>query len=110
MISLFLLTLSRVLHSKVQLEEAEVRSGEEEENVLFTARAKLFEYDETILEKGTGIKNWIERGVGDVRLLQHRTSGHIRVRMRQVTDLKIICNHLVDPRIELKPNIGNDRS
>ena len=24
--------------------------------------------------------------------------------------MKIICNHVVDPRIELEPNVGSDRS
>ena len=77
---------------------------------MYTARAKMFVYGETMLDKGTGNKNWIERGVGDVRILQHRTSGHIRILMRQEKILKIICNHQIDPRIELTPNIGNDRS
>jgi Ran-binding protein 1 len=92
------------------LEEVEVRSGEEDENVLYSARSKLFVYGETMLDRGTGIKSWIERGVGDVRMLQHRNSGHIRLLMRQEKTLKIIANHQIDPRIELTPNIGNDRS
>jgi Ran-binding protein 1 len=63
-----------------------------------------------MLDKGTGNKSWVERGIGDIRMLQHRSSGHIRVLMRQEKTMKVICNHQLDPRIELKPNIGNDRS
>jgi Ran-binding protein 1 len=92
------------------LEEVEVRSGEEDENVLYSARAKLFIYGETMLDKGTGNKTWVERGIGDIRLLQHKEKGHIRVLMRQEKTMKVICNHVLDPRIELTPNIGNDRS
>lgn len=63
-----------------------------------------------MLDKGTGNKNWRERGVGDVRILKHRELGNIRVLMRQEKTMKVICNHQLDPRIELTPNVGNDRS
>ena len=63
-----------------------------------------------MLDKGTGKKSWIDRGIGDIRLLQHRESGHIRVLMRQEKTMKVICNHQLDPRLVLTPNIGNDRS
>jgi hypothetical protein len=39
----------------VQLEEVKVHSGEEDENVLYTACSTLFTYGETMLNKGTGI-------------------------------------------------------
>lgn len=63
-----------------------------------------------MLDKGTGVKNWRERGVGDVRLLQHRELGQIRLLMRQEKTMKLICNHQLDPRIALTPNVGSDRS
>merc|ERR1712205_140234 len=53
---------------------------------------------------------WIERGVGEVKLLKHRENSMVRVLMRQEKTMKIICNHVVDPRIELEPNVGSDRS
>ncbi|CAM9546469.1 unnamed protein product [Sphacelaria rigidula] len=34
----------------------------------------------------------------------------IRVLMRQEKTMKVICNHVTDPRIVLKPNAGSDRS
>lgn len=34
----------------------------------------------------------------------------VRVLMRQEKTMKVICNHVADPRIVLKPNAGSDRS
>ena len=94
----------------VQLEEVEVKTHEEEEEVTFKMRSKLFRFTETLLNKGSGKKEWIERGVGEMKLLKHRESSMIRVLMRQEKTMKIIANHVVDPRIELEPNVGSDRS
>jgi hypothetical protein len=63
-----------------------------------------------MLDKGTGNKTWKERGVGDVKFLQHRETGRIRVLMRQEKTMKIIINHFLDPRIILSPNVSNDKS
>ena len=38
---------------------------EEEEETLCSYRSKLFLYGETLLDKGTGVKSWKERGIGD---------------------------------------------
>ena len=94
----------------VQLDEVEVKTHEEDEDVDFKIRAKLFRFSETLLNKGSGKKEWIERGVGEVKLLKHRENSMVRVLMRQEKTMKIICNHVVDPRIELEPNVGSDRS
>jgi len=88
----------------------EVKTHEEDEDVDFKIRAKLFRFSETLLNKGSGKKEWIERGVGEVKLLKHRENSMVRVLMRQEKTMKIICNHVVDPRIELEPNVGSDRS
>jgi Ran-binding protein 1 len=87
-----------------------VKSGEEEEEVLFSQRSKLFIFGETLLDKGTGTKSWRERGIGDIRILRHREHQRIRVLMRQEKTMKVIANHALDPRCVLKPNAGNDRS
>ena len=94
----------------VQLDEVEVKTHEEDEDVDFKIRAKLFRFSETLLNKGSGKKEWIERGVGEVKLLKHRENSMIRVLMRQEKTMKIIMNHVVDPRIALEPNVGSDRS
>ena len=94
----------------MKLDEVEVKTGTEEETVLYTQRCKLFVFGETLLDEGTGNKSWKERGVGDVTLLKHNEFGKIRLLMRQEKTLKIIVNHVVDPRIVLEPNSGSDRS
>jgi len=94
----------------VKLDEVEVKTGEEEEEVMYGVRAKLFVFGETLLDKGTGNKSWRERGVGDIRILKHREHQRIRVLMRQEKTMKIIANHALDPRIKLGANAGSDRS
>lgn len=94
----------------VKLEEVDVKSGEEDEEVMFGMRAKLFIFGETMLDVGTGNKTWRERGVGEVRLLRHREHQRIRLLMRQEKTMKVIANHALDPRIRLEPNAGSDRS
>ncbi|OQR90155.1 ran-specific GTPase-activating protein [Thraustotheca clavata] len=94
----------------VKLNEVEVVSGEEGEDVVFTMRAKLFDFRETLLDKGTGKKTWCERGVGNVRFLKHKEAGKVRMLMRQEKTLKIIINHLVESRAELTANMGSDRA
>jgi Ran-binding protein 1 len=54
----------------VNLDEVEVFSGEEAEDTLTTLRGKLYRYTETLLDKGSGKKQWIERGVGEIKLLK----------------------------------------
>ena len=94
----------------VKLDVVETKTGEEEEETLYSTRAKLFISGETILDKGTGKKSWRERGVGDMRLLKHREHQRIRVLMRQEKTMKILANHVLDPRITLETNAGSDRS
>mmetsp|Transcript_14173 Transcript_14173/g.29553 ORF Transcript_14173/g.29553 Transcript_14173/m.29553 type:complete len:207 (-) Transcript_14173:160-780(-) len=94
----------------VELEEVEVVSGEEEEEVVYSQRGKLFLYGETLLEVGSGNKSWKERGIGDIRILKHREHQRMRVLMRQEKTMKVIVNHALDPRITLEPNSGSDRS
>mmetsp|Transcript_16040 Transcript_16040/g.32067 ORF Transcript_16040/g.32067 Transcript_16040/m.32067 type:complete len:213 (+) Transcript_16040:24-662(+) len=94
----------------VQLEKVDVVTHEEDEDVVYKQRAKLFIYGETMLDKGTGVKTWREKGVGDVRFLKHKENDRVRVLMRQEKTLKIIANHFLDPRIVLTPNVGNDKS
>mmetsp|Transcript_2669 Transcript_2669/g.3639 ORF Transcript_2669/g.3639 Transcript_2669/m.3639 type:complete len:210 (+) Transcript_2669:122-751(+) len=94
----------------VELEEVEVKSGEEDEEVVFSMRAKLFLFGETLLDKGTGNKSWRERGIGEARILRHREHQRLRFLMRQEKTMKVIANHAVDPRIKLEPNAGSDRS
>ena len=94
----------------MKLEEVETKNGEEEEEVLYGVRAKLFIYGETLLDVGTGKKSWRERGIGEARILRHREHQRLRLLMRQEKTMKVIANHALDPRIKLEPNVGSDRS
>lgn len=87
----------------VELSEVETKTGEEDEEVLFKIRAKLFRFDKSLSE-------WKERGTGDVRLLQHKESRKIRLLMRREKTLKICLNHYVNVNVEMTENVGSDRS
>lgn len=80
------------------------------QEVLYSQRAKLYIYAETMLNKGTGQKDWIERGIGLMRVLKHREFLKLRLLMRQEKTMKVICNHILDPQIELVRHVQNDRS
>ncbi|TFJ82274.1 hypothetical protein NSK_006394 [Nannochloropsis salina CCMP1776] len=71
----------------VQLDEVETKTHEEDEETLYKMRSKLYVFGEAMLDKGSGKKSWLERGIGEV-----------------------IANHMVDPRIVMQPNVGSDRS
>jgi Ran-binding protein 1 len=45
-----------------------------------------------------------------VLVARHRENGRIRVLMRQEKTMKVIANHVVDPRINMTPNVGSDKS
>jgi len=94
----------------VKLEEVDVKSGEEEEECMYSDRCKLFIFGETLLDKGSGKKTWRERGIGEAKILRHKEHQRLRFLMRQEKTMKIISNHAVDPRIKLEPNAGSDRS
>ncbi|KAG0196290.1 single stranded nucleic acid binding protein [Mortierella sp. GBA30] len=87
----------------VKLEAVQVKTHEEDEEVLFKMRAKLFRFVKETNE-------WKERGTGDVRLMKHKESKKIRLLMRRDQTLKICANHYVTSDMTLTPNVGSDRS
>ncbi|KAI0729421.1 ran/spi1 binding protein [Fomitopsis betulina] len=84
-------------------EQVETKTNEEDEEVLFKMRAKLFRFSADSSE-------WKERGTGDVRLLQHKESKKVRLVMRRDKTLKVCANHAISSDMKLQPNIGSDRS
>ena len=77
-------------------ELVEVKTGEEDEEVLFKHRAKVYRYcGET--------KQWKERGVGDIKILKHKVSSVHRVLLRRDQVHKIVANHRITAGMELKP-------
>ncbi|KAJ7638562.1 RanBP1 domain-containing protein [Roridomyces roridus] len=84
-------------------EQVDTKTHEEDEEVLFKMRAKLFRFDGDAAE-------WKERGTGDVRLLEHKETHKVRLVMRRDKTLKVCANHVISSDMRLQPNIGSDRS
>jgi len=83
------------------LDKDELKTAEEDEDVLFKERAKLWRFD---------ANEWKERGNGDIKLLKHKESSKIRLLMRREKTLKICANHYILPTIELKEHSGSSRA
>merc|ERR1719443_571767 len=92
----------------VKLEEVKTNTGEENEEVLFKMRAKLFRWESDSWEKE--VKMWKERGTGDVKFLQEKDTKKMRLLMRREKTMKICANFYLVPTIALKENAGSDRS
>jgi Ran-binding protein 1 len=87
----------------VSLQEQETKTLEENEEVVFKMRAKLFRFAKEANE-------WKERGVGDARILEHKETKRRRLLMRRDKTLKLCANHYILPEFALKANVGSDRS
>ena len=84
----------------VALKEVEVKTGEEDEEVLFKERCKLYRFfPET--------KEWKEKGVGEIKILRHKETNAHRVLMRRDQVLKLCANHRILPEIKLE--IANEK-
>ena len=84
------------------MEDAEEKK-EENEEVMFCHRAKLYRF---LAED----KQWKERGVGDIKLLRNNLTGKMRVLMRREQVLKLCANHHITTDMKLMPNAGSERS
>ncbi|EJU06446.1 hypothetical protein DACRYDRAFT_73899 [Dacryopinax primogenitus] len=84
-------------------EKVDTKTNEENEDVVLKLRAKLFRFEASSSE-------WKERGTGDVKLLQDRTTQKIRLVMRRDKTFKVCANHAITSEIKLQPNVGSDRS
>ncbi|CAF4720880.1 unnamed protein product [Rotaria sp. Silwood1] len=87
----------------VQLSAVEVKTGEEDENVLFCERGKLYRFD----AESNQMK---ERGVGEIKILQHKTKNLYRILMRREQVLKLCANHQITSQMELKPHQGSENA
>ena len=81
----------------------ELKSGEENEDSLFTERTKLFRFD-------SALNQWKERGVGEIKILVNRATGRARLLMRRDQVLKICCNHYLTPDMTLTPMAGSSKA
>eukprot|EP00923_Selenidium_pygospionis_P047415 GHVN01081823.1.p2 GENE.GHVN01081823.1~~GHVN01081823.1.p2 ORF type:complete len:202 (+),score=37.18 GHVN01081823.1:1814-2419(+) len=90
---------------QVDVKEVDVITGEEDEELFWNHRAKLFRWAKDSNE-------WKQRGLGDARLLKHKTTGKIRFLLRQDKTLKIVANHYVfqqEDFCKLVPNCGSEK-
>ncbi|XP_049530022.1 E3 SUMO-protein ligase RanBP2 [Anopheles darlingi] len=71
-------------------DKVEVKTGEEDEHVLYAHRAKLYRFISS---------EWKERGIGDVKILKHKETGKMRVVMRREQVLKICLNHALTEEV-----------
>merc|ERR1712205_243850 len=81
----------------------ETKTGEEDEDVIFKMRTKMFRFVESS-------KEWKERGTGDVRFLRHKENKKIRVLMRAEKTLRVRANHPLSEKLDLKAHAGSDRA
>ena len=79
-----------------------VKSWDEDAKTLFSCRAKLFRFDGST-------KQWKERGVGDMKIVQHRQNKRIRLIMRRDKIFKLCCNHYLTEDMRLE-QLQTDRS
>ncbi|KAJ9598698.1 hypothetical protein L9F63_010608, partial [Diploptera punctata] len=84
-------------------ELVELKTGEEEENVLYEERSKLLRFD----SEG---KQWKERGIGKIKLMQHPTTGKVRLLMRREQVFKVCCNHFVSKDMKFSKLSTSDRA
>ena len=75
-------------------EEEAKRQKEEVE--LLSLRATLYHFEPAVVD-------WVQKGVGNARLVKHGITGKVRFEVRQENTLQILCNFLIVPDRELSP-------
>lgn len=81
----------------------EVTSGEENEQVVFSHRAKLYRYDKDA-------NQWKERGIGDIKILQSYDTKQVRIVMRRDQVLKLCANHRITSDMSIQQMKGTERA
>uniref|UniRef100_A0ABM0GTA4 E3 SUMO-protein ligase RanBP2-like n=1 Tax=Saccoglossus kowalevskii TaxID=10224 RepID=A0ABM0GTA4_SACKO len=56
------------------------------------------------------LKQWKDRGTGDLKILQNKENGHVRILMRRERVFNVCANHYLTSEMTLVPNAGSDRS
>ena len=84
-------------------ERYEYKSGEENGEVLFNEKGKLYCYDGTV-------KQWKERGIGNMKILRYSETGQTRLIMRQDQILKLCCNHYLTSEMTIETHMNNPKA
>ncbi|CAF1511694.1 unnamed protein product [Didymodactylos carnosus] len=94
---------SVTFHPIIKLVAVDVQTGEEDETVLFCERAKLYRYDNS----SNSMK---ERGIGEMKILQHKQTKVCRILMRREQVLKVCANHQISSTMEMKSHHASDNA
>lgn len=79
----------------------DVKTGEEDENILFEHRAKLFRFEKEL-------KKWEEHGIGDMKLLINKDDlNKVRLVMRREEYLDLCCNQWLLKDTKFTPMKGS---
>ena len=82
----------------------DAKTGEEDEEVTFVHRAKLLRFDPTT-------KEWKERGIGEMKVLVHKTDPEkARLLMRREQIFKLCCNMFITKDLKFKRMNANTYS
>ena len=74
-------------------------SGEEQEEVLFFRRARLYRFIS---------KEWKERGIGELKILLNPETGKHRILMRRDVVKKLCCNHYITQDMKIQKNQSSE--
>ena len=85
----------------VKLEEVETKTGEENEDVIFKEKCKLYRFDSTT-------KEWKEKGIGEIKILKQKNIHSYRILMRRDQVFKICLNHKISTNIKFE--VANEKS
>ncbi|ESO96148.1 hypothetical protein LOTGIDRAFT_231853 [Lottia gigantea] len=81
----------------------EVVTGEEDWESIFTQRSKLFRFDKDTSQ-------WKERGTGEIKIMKFQDKEQYRVLFRREQVLKVVCNHMIGPHIEMTPMNSSEKA
>ena len=84
-------------------DKVEVVTGEEEEEVIFEDKSKLYRWD-------ANTKEWKERGVGQAKILKRKDTGKVRFLMRREQTFKVCANHTITDAIKIQPMKGQAKA
>jgi Ran-binding protein 1 len=84
------------------IENSETKTtGEENEEILFEAKTKAYRFLEG---------EWKERGLGPMKILEHKETKKCRLLMRRDKTLKICANFYIDPETKVTTHAGSEKA
>ena len=90
-----------------ELEDNTANTDGDNEQIVFAKHAKLFVCGESHLNKGTGQKQWLDRGFGELRI--HKRNERSRVVMHHELTMKLIANHVICSGVNMEVHPKSDK-